>query len=53
VREEAKAGQRMTLDLLNAQQALVNARVALISVTPGDDQRPHALITAKSSKELS
>src|SRR5947209_3434508 len=29
VREEAKAGQRTTLDVLNAQQALVNARVAL------------------------
>ena len=29
VREEAKAGQRTTLDILNAQQALVNARVAL------------------------
>ena len=27
VREEAKAGQRTTLDVLNAQQALVNARV--------------------------
>ncbi len=31
VREEAKAGQRTTLDVLNAQQALVNARVALIT----------------------
>src|ERR1700749_4083183 len=30
VREEAKAGQRTTLDVLNAQQALVNARVALV-----------------------
>src|ERR1700735_5280673 len=29
VREEAKAGQRTTLDVLNAQQALVKARVAL------------------------
>src|SRR5258708_5208827 len=29
VREEAKAGQRTTLDVLNAQHALVNARVAL------------------------
>ena len=29
VREEAKAGQRTTLDVLNAQPALVNARVAL------------------------
>jgi outer membrane protein len=30
-REEAKAGQRTTLDVLNAQQALVNARVALVT----------------------
>src|SRR5438105_11655502 len=31
VREEAKAGQRTTLDVRNAQQALVNARVALVT----------------------
>src|SRR4030081_2496600 len=31
VREEAKAGQRTTLDVLNAQQALANARVALVT----------------------
>ena len=31
VREEAKAGQRTTLDVLNAQQALVNARNALVT----------------------
>ena len=31
VREEAKAGQRTTLDVLNALQALVNARVALVT----------------------
>jgi outer membrane protein len=31
VREEAKAGQRTTLDVLNAEQALVNARVALVT----------------------
>ena len=31
VREEARAGQRTTLDVLNAQQALVNARVALVT----------------------
>jgi outer membrane protein len=30
VRNEALAGQRTTLDVLNAQQALVNARVSLI-----------------------
>ncbi len=31
VREEAKVGQRTTLDVLNAQQALLNARVTLVS----------------------
>jgi outer membrane protein len=31
VREEAKVGQRTTLDVLNAQQTLLNARVALVS----------------------
>lgn len=30
VREEAKAGQRTTLEILNAQQELLNARLALI-----------------------
>jgi outer membrane protein len=31
VREEARVGQRTTLDVLNAQQELVNARVSLVS----------------------
>ena len=31
VREEARVGQRTTLDVLNAQQALVNARVAIVT----------------------
>jgi outer membrane protein len=31
VRAEARVGQRTTLDVLNAQQALVNARVALVT----------------------
>ena len=31
VREEAKVGQRTTLDVLNAQQTLLNSRVQLIS----------------------
>ena len=31
VRDEARAGQRTTLDVLNAQQALVNARIALVT----------------------
>lgn len=31
VREEARVGQRTTLDVLNAQQLLLNARVALVT----------------------
>lgn len=31
VREEARVGQRTTLDVLNAQQALVNARTTLVT----------------------
>ena len=31
VREEARVGQRTTLDVLNAQQALLNARVSLVT----------------------
>jgi outer membrane protein len=31
VREEARVGQRTTLDVLNAQQELVNARVSLVT----------------------
>jgi outer membrane protein len=31
VRQEARVGQRTTLDVLNAQQELVNARVSLVS----------------------
>ena len=31
VREEARVGQRTTLDVLNAQQDLVNARTALVT----------------------
>jgi outer membrane protein len=31
VREEARVGQRTTLDVLNAQQALVQARTALVT----------------------
>jgi outer membrane protein len=31
VRDEARVGQRTTLDVLNAQQALVNARIGLVN----------------------
>src|SRR6202140_4858025 len=40
VREEAKAGQRTTLDVLNAQQALVNARVALVTAQTATPPSP-------------
>ena len=30
MREEARLGQRTTLDVLNAQQELVNARIAMV-----------------------
>ena len=31
VREEAKVGQRTTIDVLNAQQTLLNSRVSLVT----------------------
>ena len=40
VRDEARAGQRTTLDVLNAQQALVNARVALVTRSTTAWSRP-------------
>ncbi len=39
VREEAQVGQRTTLDVLNAQYALLNARVALITAQRDRDRR--------------
>jgi outer membrane protein len=46
VREEAKAGQRTTLDILNAQQALVNARVALVTAQHDRVVASYAVLTA-------
>src|ERR1700688_2416864 len=46
VREEAKAGQRTTLDLLNAQQALVNARVALVTAQHDRVVASYAVLSA-------
>jgi outer membrane protein len=45
VRNEAQAGQRTTLDVLNAEQALVNARVSLI-VAQHDRVASHSLVSA-------
>jgi len=46
VREEAKAGQRNTLDVLNAQQALVNARVALVTAQHDRVVASYAVLSA-------
>jgi len=46
VREEARVGQRTTLDVLNAQQALVNARVSLVSAQRDRVVASYALLAA-------
>ena len=46
VREEARVGQRTTLDVLNAQQELVNARVALVSAQRDRVVASYALLAA-------
>ena len=46
VREEAKVGQRTTLDVLNAQQALLNARVQLVTAEHDQVVYSYALLSA-------
>jgi outer membrane protein len=46
VREEAKAGQRTTLDVLNAQQTLVNARIALVTAQHDRVVASYAVLSA-------
>ena len=46
VREEAKVGQRTTLDVLNAQQVLLNARVTLVSAQRDRVVFSYALLSA-------
>ncbi len=46
VREEARVGQRTTLDVLNAQQELVNARVALVTAQRDRLVASYALLSA-------
>ena len=46
VREEARVGQRTTLDVLNAQQELVNARVALVSAQRDRVVASYAVLSA-------
>src|SRR5262249_54460485 len=46
VRGEARVGQRTTLDVLNAQQALVNARIALITAQHDRVVASYSLLSA-------
>ena len=46
MREEAKVGQRTTLDVLNAQQTLLNARVALVTAQHDRVVASYALLAA-------
>jgi len=46
VREEAKVGQRTTLDVLNAQQALLNSRVQLVTAQHDQVVNSYTLLSA-------
>jgi len=46
VREEAKVGQRTTLDVLNAQQTLLNARVQLVTAQHDEVVNSYNLLSA-------
>ena len=46
VREEAKVGQRTTLDVLNAQQTLLNARVQLVTAEHDAVVNSYAVLSA-------
>jgi outer membrane protein len=46
VQDEARVGQRTTLDVLNAQQALVNARVALVTAQHDRVVASYAVLSA-------
>jgi outer membrane protein len=46
VRQEATVGQRTTLDVLNAQQTLVNARVALVTAQHDRVVASYAMLSA-------
>jgi outer membrane protein len=46
VRDEARVGQRTTLDVLNAQQALVNARVAIVTAQHDRVVASYSVLTA-------
>jgi outer membrane protein len=53
VREEARVGQRTTLDVLNAQQELVNARVALVTAQHDRVVASYALLAAVGGLSVS
>ena len=53
VREEAKVGQRTTLDVLNAQQAVLDARVTLIQAQHDRVVASYALLSAMGSLNAS
>jgi len=46
VREEAKVGQRTTLDVLNAQQTLLNARVQLVTAQHDSVVNSYSLLSS-------
>ncbi len=46
VREEARLGQRTTLDVLNAQQELVNARIAMVTAQRDRVVNSYSLLAA-------
>ena len=46
VREEAKVGQRTTLDVLTAQQALLNSRVNLVTAQRNQVVTSYTLLAA-------
>lgn len=52
VREEARVGQRTTLDVLNAQQELVNARVALVTAQHDRVVASYTLLAAVGALSL-
>jgi outer membrane protein len=52
VREEARVGQRTTLDVLNAQQELVNARVALVTAQHDRVVASYSLLAAVGALSL-
>jgi outer membrane protein len=51
VREEARVGQRTTLDVLNAQQALVSARTALVTAQHDRIVASYAVLASVGSLE--